>query len=165
MNQIFIFNPNYNSNQDTDDNPISKPQSPISYFKIALDTQSSSSSSRRWIRKTFEEIRYEQAHTKVDLVKINMNSSEWKVLRQWLETGEIMAVDQIIVKIHLHWSGFGVNGKNSEVVHQWYNTIRSIMKSGLKLVSSIPDEGPKVFLSQTDLFDTSCCYYLTFFRE
>ena len=34
-----------------------------------------------------------------------MNSSEWKVLRQWLETGEIMVADQIIVKIHLHWSG------------------------------------------------------------
>jgi len=119
-----------------------------------------------------------------------MNSSEWKILRQWLEFGEISQIDQLIVKIHLHWSGkvptyttkdrpisnadplnkslylgFGINGKNNEIVHQWYNTISSIIESGLRLVSSVPDEGPKVFLSQNDLFDTSCCYYLTFFRH
>ena len=34
-----------------------------------------------------------------------MNSSEWKILRQWLEFGEISEIDQLIVKIHLHWSG------------------------------------------------------------
>ena len=34
-----------------------------------------------------------------------MNSSEWKILKQILENGEIMRVQQLLVKIHLHWAG------------------------------------------------------------
>lgn len=175
MNQIFIFNPNYSAekvfqnqqsaamkNLQNDENDSSDA---FNFFKIALDTQSSQKINRKWRRKTLQEIKVDQNHTSLNLVKINMNSSEWKILRQWLEFGEISQIDQLIVKIHLHWSGFGINGKNNEIVHQWYNTISSIIESGLRLVSSVPDEGPKVFLSQNDLFDTSCCYYLTFFRH
>ena len=54
---------------------------------------------------SFKTYRWWYKNVQLNLVKINMNSSEWKILRQWLEFGEISQIDQLIVKIHLHWSG------------------------------------------------------------
>ena len=126
MNQIFIFNPNYSAekvlqNQKSAENDENDPTDAFNFFKIALDTQSSQKTNRKWRRKTLQEIKVDQNHSRVslgmtslsnfidifqlNLVKINMNSSEWKILRQWLEFGEISQIDQLIVKIHLHWSG------------------------------------------------------------
>jgi len=136
------------------------------FFKIAIDVQTSQNKNRRWRRQTLTDIRSQTGHRQINLIRMNLKSSEWKVLKHWLETGEVAIIDQLIVKVHLHWSGFGVNGKDNEIVHQWYNTISSIIRSGLHLVSSAAvTDGPKTFLSKTDLFNTSCCYHLTFFRK
>jgi len=132
--------------------------------KIALDTESNERQKRRWTRKTFKQIRSGLGHNKVNIVRLNMNSSEWKIMKQLLENGEIMHIDQLVVKIHLHWAGFGISGSSEEVVHQWFNIISSIIHSGMSLVSSKSDEEPKIFMSEPGLFDTSCCYYLTFSR-
>ena len=102
---------NYQVRRDTD---IMEPEqfntdndelAAFSFYKVALDTQSSQNPNRRWRRKTFSQIRGEMGHEKIDLMRINMKSSEWKVLRHWLETGEMARIDQILVKVHLHWSG------------------------------------------------------------
>lgn len=136
----------------------------VTYHKIALDTESNARQNRRWTRQTFQEIRTTFDHTQVSLVRLNMNSSEWKIMKQLLENGEIMHIKQLVVKIHLHWAGFGISGSSDEVVHQWYNIISSILQSGMTLVASRSDEEPKIFMSEPGLFDTSCCYYLTFAR-
>jgi len=185
IERIYVFNPNYDPlkiksefvqvkskvRRDTDTmepeqfNTDSDELAAFSFYKVALDTQSSQNPSRRWRRKTFSQIRGEMGHEKIDLMRINMKSSEWKVLRHWLETGEMARIDQILVKVHLHWSGFGITGDDGEIVHQWYNTISSMIQSGLKLVASQPvQDGPKTFLGKSQ-FDTTCCYYLTFFRK
>ena len=39
----------------------------FSFYKVALDTQSSQNPSRRWRRKTFQEIRKDLGHEKVRL--------------------------------------------------------------------------------------------------
>jgi hypothetical protein len=66
--------------------------------------------------------------------------------------------------IFTYYVGFGISGTPEEVVHQWYNIIRSIIESGMTLTSTKNDEEPKIFMSQPDLFHSSCCYYLTFSR-
>jgi len=180
--KVFVFNPNYDPmkvNEIFETTKVrrdaiameaeefkseSEEIQKFSFYKVALDTQSSQNPSRRWRRKTFQEIRKDLGHEKIDLMRINMKSSEWKVLRHWLESGEMSQIDQILVKVHLHWAGFGLTGDDGDVVHQWYNTISSMIESGLKLVSTqAVEDGPKTFLGKNQ-FDTSCCYYLTFFR-
>jgi len=163
LQEIHAYNPNILKPESTDD--------PFIFHKIALDTESNEklskdgrNKSRRWRRQTFSEIRTSLNHITLSLIRLNMNSSEWKILKQILENGEIMRVQQLLVKIHLHWAGFGISGSNEEVVHQWFNILSSILESGMSLVQSQSVQEPKIFMSEPGQFDASCCYYLTFTR-
>ena len=70
MNQIFIFNPNYSAekvlqNQKSAENDENDPTDAFNFFKIALDTQSSQKTNRKWRRKTLQEIKVDQNHSRV----------------------------------------------------------------------------------------------------
>lgn len=163
LQSVHSYNPNLKEPMEITEE-VDADQNVVEYHKIALDTESNEKQNRRWRRKTFSEIRTSFEHDRVSLVRLNMNSSEWKIMKQLLDTGELKRINQLIVKIHLHWAGFGISGTPEEVVHQWYNIIRSIIESGMTLTSTKNDEEPKIFMSQPDLFHSSCCYYLTFSR-
>ena len=87
MNQIFIFNPNYSAekvlqNQKSAQNDENDPTDAFNFFKIALDTQSSQKTNRKWRRKTLQEIKVEQNHSRVSkkthfMTKIAIFSSTW----------------------------------------------------------------------------------------
>ena len=101
---------------------------------------------------------------KISLVILSMNSAEWKILRNMLETGEVNRIAQLVVQLHLSWAGFGVSGDDAQVVHSWTEVINGLAKAGFTLIHSVELPGPKMLLGQTDIFNSSCRYYLTFLR-
>ena len=102
---------------------------------------------------------------KISLVILSMNSAEWKILRNVLETGEVNRIAQLVVQLHLSWAGFGVSGDDAQVVHNWTEVVSGLAKAGFTLINSAELPGPKMFLGQTDTFNSSSRYYLTFLRK
>ncbi|XP_075059015.1 putative methyltransferase-like protein 24 isoform X2 [Mixophyes fleayi] len=48
----------------------------------------------------------EFGHWKIDVLKADMESAEWKILENLILEGIVEQIGQLIVEIHLHWPGF-----------------------------------------------------------
>ena len=84
MNQIFIFNPNYSAekvlqNQKSAENDENDPTDAFNFFKIALDTQSSQKTNRKWRRKTLQEIKVDQNHSRVSFFAFKHTGGDTKM--------------------------------------------------------------------------------------
>ena len=84
MNQIFIFNPNYSAekvlqNQKSAENDENDPTDAFNFFKIALDTQSSQKTNRKWRRKTLQEIKVDQNHSRVSFFACKHTGGDTKM--------------------------------------------------------------------------------------
>ncbi|XP_033118317.1 methyltransferase-like protein 24 [Anneissia japonica] len=105
-------------------------------------------------------IMQELGHQQVDIIRADLQSSEWKLLENLILDGSINHVRQIIFTAHLHWSGFEVRGSDPEVVRYWYSVLKSLESTGFKLFSSFKDNnGPKVLLGK-NFENASCCFTL-----
>ncbi|XP_071956354.1 probable methyltransferase-like protein 24 isoform X2 [Antedon mediterranea] len=102
----------------------------------------------------------ELGHEQVDIVRADLQSSEWKVLENIIADGSINRVGQIVFTAHLHWSGFEVRGSNPEVIRYWYSVLKAVEAAGFKLFNSFQDnKAPNIVLGQ-NFQNTSCCFTL-----
>ncbi|KAK1171877.1 methyltransferase-like protein 24 [Acipenser oxyrinchus oxyrinchus] len=100
-------------------------------------------------------------HRKIDVLKADMESAEWKILENLVLENVIDKIGQLLFEVHLHWPGFEVSGDDSTVVRYWYSLLKELEHSHFRLFHSHRDDSkPQVFL-QKNLLNASSSYTLS----
>ncbi|XP_045860781.1 probable methyltransferase-like protein 24 isoform X1 [Meles meles] len=103
----------------------------------------------------------EFGHHKIDVLKADLESAEWKVLENLILEDVLEQIGQLTFAIHLHWPGFEVSGGDSSVVRFWYSLLKEVELKGFRLFHSYKDlSKPQLFLKK-DIFNASSCYILS----
>ncbi|XP_072264864.1 probable methyltransferase-like protein 24 isoform X2 [Pyxicephalus adspersus] len=103
----------------------------------------------------------EFGHWKIDILKADMESAEWKILENIILEGIVEQIGQLVVEIHLHWPGFEVGGNDSTVVRFWYSLFKELERKDFRLFFTYKDlSKPQVFLKK-EAFNASSCYILS----
>ncbi|KAM4695320.1 putative methyltransferase-like protein 24 [Discoglossus pictus] len=103
----------------------------------------------------------EFGHWKIDVLKADMESAEWKILENLILEGVIEQIGQLVLEIHLHWPGFEVGGNDSSVVRYWYSLFKELERKDFKLFYTHKDlSKPQMFLKK-EIFNASSCYTLS----
>ncbi|CAK6446694.1 unnamed protein product [Pipistrellus nathusii] len=99
-------------------------------------------------------------HHKIDVLKADLESAEWKVLENLILEDVLEQIGQLVFEIHLHWPGFEVSGSDSSVVRFWYSLLKELELNDFRLFHSYKDlSKPQLFLKK-DIFNASSCYTL-----
>nr|XP_055075563.1 probable methyltransferase-like protein 24 [Misgurnus anguillicaudatus] len=101
-------------------------------------------------------------HTMVDVLRMDLESAEWRMLESWIKDGTLKMINQLILTIHLQWAGFEVGGAEQEVVLFWYSVLRALHVSGLHLVHS--EHGPGHTVLGHKLKNSHSSYTLSWIR-
>uniref|UniRef100_A0A8C1EMG9 Methyltransferase domain-containing protein n=1 Tax=Cyprinus carpio carpio TaxID=630221 RepID=A0A8C1EMG9_CYPCA len=101
-------------------------------------------------------------HTMVDVLRMDLESAEWRILESWIKDGTLRRINQLILTIHMQWAGFEVGGAEEEVVRFWYSVLRALRISGLRLVHSA--HGPGHIVLRHKLADSHSSYTLSWIR-
>ncbi|MGH0144382.1 UNVERIFIED_CONTAM: hypothetical protein FKN15_051873 [Acipenser sinensis] len=100
-------------------------------------------------------------HRKIDVLKADMESAEWKILENLVLENVIDKIGQLLFEVHLHWPGFEVSGDDRTVVRYWYSLLKELEHSHFRLFHSHRDDSkPQVFL-QKNLLNASSSYTLS----
>ncbi|XP_006839996.1 PREDICTED: methyltransferase-like protein 24 [Chrysochloris asiatica] len=103
----------------------------------------------------------EFGHHKIDVLKADLESAEWKVLENLILEDVLEQIGQLVFEIHLHWPGFEVSGSDSSVVRFWYSLLKELELKDFRLFHSYKDlSKPQRFLKR-DIFNASSCYILS----
>ncbi|KAG8444670.1 hypothetical protein GDO86_009729 [Hymenochirus boettgeri] len=103
----------------------------------------------------------EFGHWKIDVLKADMESAEWKILENLILEGIVEQIGQLVLEIHLHWPGFEVGGNDSSVVRYWYSLFKELERKDFKLFYTYKDYSkPQIFLKK-EIFNASSCYILS----
>uniref|UniRef100_A0A3B4A1D1 Methyltransferase domain-containing protein n=1 Tax=Periophthalmus magnuspinnatus TaxID=409849 RepID=A0A3B4A1D1_9GOBI len=100
-------------------------------------------------------------HRRVDMLKADMESAEWKILENLILEGVLASVGQLLLEVHLHWAGFEVPGDEPSVVRYWFSLLKELEHANFRLfhVHSNPSK-PRVFLHK-NIFNASSAYTLS----
>ncbi|XP_051020418.1 probable methyltransferase-like protein 24 [Acomys russatus] len=102
----------------------------------------------------------EFGHHKIDVLKADLESAEWKVLENLILEDVLEQIGQLLFEIHLHWPGFEVSGSESSVVRFWYSLLKELERRDFRLFHTYKDlSKPQIFLKK-DTFNASSCYTL-----
>ncbi|XP_077158338.1 putative methyltransferase-like protein 24 isoform X2 [Paroedura picta] len=100
-------------------------------------------------------------HHKIDVLKADMESAEWKILENLILEDVVPQIGQLVFEIHVHWPGFEVSGNDSTVVRYWYSLLKELELKDFKLFHTYKDiTKPQIFLKR-EAFNASSCYTLS----
>ncbi|XP_078068493.1 putative methyltransferase-like protein 24 [Mustelus asterias] len=103
----------------------------------------------------------EFGHRKIDVLKADLESAEWKILENLILENVIEEIGQLIFAIHVHWPGFEVSGNDSDVVRYWYSLLKELELRSFKLFHSYKNiKKPQIFLRK-QAFNASSSYTLS----
>ncbi|XP_048348792.1 probable methyltransferase-like protein 24 isoform X2 [Sphaerodactylus townsendi] len=100
-------------------------------------------------------------HYKIDVLKADMESAEWKILENLILEDVVLQIGQLVFEIHVHWPGFEVSGNDSTVVRYWYSLLKELELKEFRLFHTYKDlSKPQIFLKRA-AFNASSCYTLS----
>ncbi|XP_020656992.3 putative methyltransferase-like protein 24 isoform X1 [Pogona vitticeps] len=100
-------------------------------------------------------------HNKIDILKADMESAEWKILENLILEDTVEQIGQLVFEIHVHWPGFEVSGNESTVVRYWYSLLKELEVKDFRLFHTYRDlSKPQLFLKSSE-FNASSCYRLS----
>ncbi|XP_053157327.1 probable methyltransferase-like protein 24 isoform X1 [Hemicordylus capensis] len=100
-------------------------------------------------------------HHKIDILKADMESAEWKILENLILEDIVGQIGQLVFEIHVHWPGFEVSGNDSTVVRYWYSLLKELELRDFRLFHTYKDSSkPQLFLKR-EAFNASSCYTLS----
>ncbi|XP_043543063.1 methyltransferase-like protein 24 [Chiloscyllium plagiosum] len=135
------------------------------HHRMAIDWRDPSpaviAQKQRRTTKRLATIMNEFGHRKVDVLKADVESAEWKILENLILENVIEEIGQLIFAIHLHWPGFEIGGNDSDVVRFWYSLLKELELRNFKLFHSYKDiNKPQIFLRK-QAFNASSSYILS----
>ncbi|XP_015462916.2 probable methyltransferase-like protein 24 isoform X1 [Astyanax mexicanus] len=96
----------------------------------------------------------------VDVLKVDMESAEWKILENLILEGVLSSVGLLLLEIHVHWPGFEVGGDEPSVVRYWFSLLRELERAHFCLYHSYSNPAkPRLFLHK-NLHNASSSYVL-----
>ncbi|XP_071019602.1 probable methyltransferase-like protein 24 [Oncorhynchus clarkii lewisi] len=99
-------------------------------------------------------------HRQVDVLKVDMESAEWKILENLVLEGVLSSVGQLLLEVHLHWAGFEVDGDDPSVVRYWFSLLKELERAHFRLFRYHNDPAkPRLFLHRNFL-NASSAYTL-----
>ncbi|NXD08232.1 MET24 protein, partial [Nothocercus nigrocapillus] len=103
----------------------------------------------------------EFGHQKIDVLKADVESAEWKILENLILEDIVGQIGQLVVEVHIHWPGFEVSGNDSAVVRYWYSLLRELELKDFRLFHTYKDlSKPQMFLKK-EAFNASSSYTLS----
>lgn len=97
----------------------------------------------------------------MDILKVDMESAEWKILENLILEGVLSSVGQLLLEVHLHWAGFEVGGEEPDVVRYWFSLLKEVELAHFSLFHSWSDpDKPRLFLHK-NLWNASSVYRLS----
>uniref|UniRef100_A0A8B9BAQ2 Methyltransferase like 24 n=1 Tax=Anser brachyrhynchus TaxID=132585 RepID=A0A8B9BAQ2_9AVES len=103
----------------------------------------------------------EFGHQKIDVLKADVESAEWKILENLILEDVVEQIGQLVFEVHIHWPGFEVSGNDSTVVRYWYSLLRELELKDFRLFHTYKDlSKPQMFLKKA-AFNASSCYTLS----
>ncbi|NXE20716.1 MET24 protein, partial [Ardeotis kori] len=103
----------------------------------------------------------EFGHQKIDVLKADVESAEWKILENLILEDVVEQIGQLVFEVHVHWPGFEVSGNDSTVVRYWYSLLRELELKDFRLFHTYKDlSKPQMFLKK-EAFNASSCYTLS----
>ncbi|CAM2111888.1 unnamed protein product [Caretta caretta] len=103
----------------------------------------------------------EFGHQKIDVLKADMESAEWKILENLILEDIVEQIGQLVFEVHIHWPGFEVSGNDSMVVRYWYSLLKELELKDFRLFHTYKDLlKPQIFLKK-EAFNASSCYTLS----
>ncbi|KGL77101.1 Methyltransferase-like 24, partial [Tinamus guttatus] len=103
----------------------------------------------------------EFGHQKIDVLKADVESAEWKILENLILEDVVGQIGQLVVEVHIHWPGFEVSGNDSAVVRYWYSLLRELELQDFRLFHTYKDlSKPQMFLKK-EAFNASSSYTLS----
>ncbi|XP_074846863.1 putative methyltransferase-like protein 24 isoform X2 [Carettochelys insculpta] len=103
----------------------------------------------------------EFGHQKIDVLKADMESAEWKILENLILEDIVEQIGQLVFEVHIHWPGFEVSGNDSTVVRYWYSLLKELELKEFRLFHTYKDlSKPQMFLKK-EAFNASSCYTLS----
>ncbi|NXN92573.1 MET24 protein, partial [Rhinopomastus cyanomelas] len=103
----------------------------------------------------------EFGHQKIDVLKADVESAEWKILENLILEDVVEQIGQLVFEVHVHWPGFEVSGNDSTVVRYWYSLLRELELKDFRLFHTYKDlSKPQLFLKKEG-FNASSCYTLS----
>ncbi|NXK62142.1 MET24 protein, partial [Sylvietta virens] len=100
-------------------------------------------------------------HQKIDVLKADVESAEWKILENLILEDVVEQIGQLVFEVHIHWPGFEVSGNDSTVVRYWYSLLRELELKDFRLFHTYKDlSKPQMFLKK-EAFNASSCYTLS----
>ncbi|XP_050993967.1 probable methyltransferase-like protein 24 [Labeo rohita] len=86
-------------------------------------------------------------HRQVDVLKVDLESAEWKILENLILEQVLDSVGLLLLELHLHWAGFEVGGDEPSVVRYWFSLLRELERAHFRLYHSYSDpRKPRLFL-------------------
>ncbi|XP_029352903.1 methyltransferase-like protein 24 isoform X2 [Echeneis naucrates] len=100
-------------------------------------------------------------HRQVDVLKVDMESAEWKILENLVLEGVLDSVGQLLLELHLHWAGFEVAGDDPSVVRYWFSLLKELERADFRLFHIYSDPAkPRLFLHK-NVLNASSAYTLS----
>lgn len=100
-------------------------------------------------------------HRRVDVLKADMESAEWKILENLVLEGVLDSVGQLLLELHLHWAGFEVGGDDPSVVRFWFSLLKELEYANFRLFHVHRDQAkPHIFLHK-NVLNASSVYTLS----
>uniref|UniRef100_A0A3Q3IJ70 Methyltransferase domain-containing protein n=1 Tax=Monopterus albus TaxID=43700 RepID=A0A3Q3IJ70_MONAL len=100
-------------------------------------------------------------HRRVDVLKADMESAEWKILENLVLEGVLDSVGQLLLELHLHWAGFEVGGDDPSVVRFWFSLLKELEYANFRLFHVHRDHAkPHIFLHK-NVLNASSVYTLS----
>uniref|UniRef100_A0A8D0L3Q2 Methyltransferase like 24 n=1 Tax=Sphenodon punctatus TaxID=8508 RepID=A0A8D0L3Q2_SPHPU len=103
----------------------------------------------------------EFGHQKIDVLKADMESAEWKILENLILEDIVDQIGQLVFEIHIHWPGFEVSGNDSTVVRYWYSLLKELELKDFRLFHTHKDLSKPQMLLRKEVFNASSCYTLS----
>ncbi|XP_072019428.1 probable methyltransferase-like protein 24 [Amphiura filiformis] len=156
--EVHVFNPTSKNKVDA------FPDKSIFPHEYSLDWRAATvrgPSSSPWIPKKLSGIMAELGHDKIDILQADLQGTEWKILESLIADKTLQKIRQLILKIHIHWGGFEVQGTNADIARFWYSLIKQMDYAGFKIFYSYSDrtKGPQTILGKRD-YNASSTYTL-----
>jgi hypothetical protein len=113
---------------------------------------------RGWRMRTLGSVMRELNHTRVNVVKMDIEGDEWSAMRRAISDGTLRSVDQFMVEIHFSSS------KHDIATHsEWRRVLMDLRGEGFGL--HYFRENPMSTSSETGFRNVmSCCFELSFIR-
>ncbi|XP_004940364.4 probable methyltransferase-like protein 24 isoform X1 [Gallus gallus] len=103
----------------------------------------------------------EFGHQKIDVLKADVESAEWKILENLILEDVVEQIGQLVFEVHIHWPGFEVSGNDSTVVRYWYSLLRELELKDFRLFHTYKDLLKPQMLLKKEAFNASSCYRLS----